>query len=121
MFDGSEQLCARPLRPLADALARLGARVRTRDGDTLPLRIEADALDGGELAVDGGLSSQFLSGLLMAAPLLRTPLTVTVGELVSRPYIDMTIVLMRRFGARVTEDAPGVFEIGTGDTAPPTS
>ncbi|MET9854990.1 3-phosphoshikimate 1-carboxyvinyltransferase [Streptomyces sp. NPDC006450] len=114
VFDGSQQLRARPLRPLADALGRLGARVRTEDGGTLPLLIEADALDGGELAVDGGLSSQFLSGLLMAAPLLRSPLTVTVGDLVSRPYIDMTLALMRRFGARVTEAAPGVFEIGTG-------
>ncbi|MFF7437003.1 3-phosphoshikimate 1-carboxyvinyltransferase [Streptomyces sp. NPDC008122] len=114
VFDGSAQLRARPLRPLADALERLGATVRAEGDAGLPLRVDADGLRGGELQVDGGLSSQFLSGLLMAGPLLRTPLTVTVRDLVSRPYIDMTVVLMRRFGAEVTEEAPGVFRIGTG-------
>ncbi|MCM9080634.1 3-phosphoshikimate 1-carboxyvinyltransferase [Streptomyces spororaveus] len=114
VFDGSGQLRARPLRPLADALGRLGAKVRTEGVGGLPLRVDADGLRGGELAVDGGLSSQFLSGLLMAAPLLSDPLTVTVRDLVSRPYIDMTLALMRRFGARVDEDAPGVITTAGG-------
>ncbi|MFF3111393.1 3-phosphoshikimate 1-carboxyvinyltransferase [Kitasatospora sp. NPDC057904] len=114
LFDGSDQLRARPLRPLADALRRLGADVRAAGSGGLPLLVDADGLRGGELAVDGRHSSQFLSGLLMAAPLLDTPLTVTVRDLVSRPYIDMTVALMRRFGARVTEEAPGVIGIGTG-------
>ncbi|WP_445269116.1 3-phosphoshikimate 1-carboxyvinyltransferase [Streptomyces sp. DSM 41634] len=114
VFDGSEQLRARPLRPLADALSRLGAKVGTEGAGGLPLRVDADGLRGGELDVDGRLSSQFLSGLLMAAPLLPDPLTVTVRDLVSRPYIDMTIALMRRFGARVDEDAPGVIATAGG-------
>ncbi|MER6349184.1 3-phosphoshikimate 1-carboxyvinyltransferase [Streptomyces sp. NPDC001595] len=104
LFDGSAQLRARPLRPLVDSLARLGATVRSADG-TLPLEVTAAGLDGGELALDSSLSSQYLSGLLMAAPLLRTPLVLRPESLVSRPYVDMTLALMRRFGAYVEESA----------------
>ncbi|MFD9790403.1 3-phosphoshikimate 1-carboxyvinyltransferase [Streptomyces sp. NPDC059070] len=114
VFDGSDQLRARPLRALADALERLGVSVRATGAGGLPLHLSADGVDGGELAVDGGLSSQFLSGLLMAAPLARGPLTLTVRDLVSRPYIDMTLALMRRFGADVTEESPGVFVAAPG-------
>ncbi|MEE1781365.1 3-phosphoshikimate 1-carboxyvinyltransferase, partial [Streptomyces sp. SP17BM10] len=80
----------------------------------LPRRVDADGLRGGELTVDGRHSSQFLCGMLMAAPLLRTPLTVTVRDLGSRPYVDLTIELMRLVGASVTEVDPGVIGIGTG-------
>lgn len=61
------------------------------------------------MGLDGKLSSQFLSGVLMAGPLMRQPLVLTVRDLVSRPYVDMTLALMRRFGAHVGEDVPGVF------------
>lgn len=111
VFEGSAQLTARPVAPLADALRRLGAEVTTAPGGTLPLRVAARGLDGGELDVDGRLSSQFLSGMLMAGPLLGTPLLVRVRDLVSRPYIDMTLALMRHFGAEVTEDAPDEFTV----------
>ncbi|WDM16009.1 3-phosphoshikimate 1-carboxyvinyltransferase [Streptomyces lavenduligriseus] len=111
VFTGSDQLTARPVAPLADALRRLGAEVDTGPGGTLPLRVGAEGLDGGELEVDSSLSSQFLSGLLMAAPLLRGGLLLKVRELVSRPYVDMTIALMRHFGADVAEDTPGAFAV----------
>ncbi|MEU7050186.1 3-phosphoshikimate 1-carboxyvinyltransferase [Streptomyces eurythermus] len=111
VFTGSDQLTARPVAPLADALRRLGAEVDTGPGGTLPLRVRAEGLDGGELEVDSSLSSQFLSGLLMAAPLLRGGLLLKVRELVSRPYVDMTIALMRHFGADVAEDTPGAFAV----------
>ncbi|MFF9026045.1 3-phosphoshikimate 1-carboxyvinyltransferase [Streptomyces eurythermus] len=111
VFTGSDQLTARPVAPLADALRRLGAEVDTGPDGTLPLRVRAEGLDGGELEVDGSLSSQFLSGLLMAAPLLRGGLLLKVRELVSRPYVDMTIALMRHFGADVAEDTPGGFAV----------
>ncbi|GAA2267739.1 3-phosphoshikimate 1-carboxyvinyltransferase [Streptomyces amakusaensis] len=114
LFDGTAQLRARPLRPLREALERLGAKTGSEGEGDLPLRIDAEGLDGGALTVDGGLSSQFLSGLLMAAPLLRSPLTVTVRELVSRPYIDMTMALMRRFGAEPAERTPGVISLPAG-------
>ncbi|MGW1607075.1 3-phosphoshikimate 1-carboxyvinyltransferase, partial [Streptomyces eurythermus] len=111
VFTGSDQLTARPVGPLADALRRLGAEVDTGPDGTLPLRVRAEGLDGGELEVDGSLSSQFLSGLLMAAPLLPGGLLLKVRELVSRPYVDMTIALMRHFGADVAEDTPGAFAV----------
>ncbi|GGT28790.1 3-phosphoshikimate 1-carboxyvinyltransferase [Streptomyces purpureus] len=111
-FDGSPQLRARPLRPLADALTRLGADVRTESGASLPLTVRASGLDGGRIELDSSLSSQYLTGLLMAAPLMRTPLEVGARDLVSRPYIDMTIALMRRFGAEVSE-SDGTLRVGT--------
>lgn len=106
IFDGSGQLRARPLGPMADALARLGSEVTAAPGGRLPLRLSADGVPGGELTLNGALSSQYLSGLLMSAPLMRTPLTVRVPNLVSRPYLDLTVALMRQFGARVEHRTP---------------
>ncbi|MBV2155137.1 3-phosphoshikimate 1-carboxyvinyltransferase [Kitasatospora sp. SUK 42] len=103
VFDGTDQLRARPLSPLTAALTRLGARITTDSGAALPLTVDAEGLAGGELPLPSGLSSQFLSGLLMSAPLMRAPLRVRAEELVSRPYIDMTLALMTRFGARTDE------------------
>ncbi|MFG2180168.1 3-phosphoshikimate 1-carboxyvinyltransferase [Streptomyces abikoensis] len=111
VLDASAQLRARPIGPLVEALTALGAAVRTAPGGTLPLEVDASGLDGGEIALDGSSSSQYLSGLLMAAPLLRTPLVVRVHGLVSRPYVDMTLQLMRRFGAEAVESPTGRIEV----------
>ncbi|MEU9705716.1 3-phosphoshikimate 1-carboxyvinyltransferase [Streptomyces sp. NPDC047981] len=110
-FEGSDQLTARPVAPLAEALRLLGTDVTTGPGGRLPLRVRSRGLDGGELTVDSSLSSQFLTGLLIAGPLMRGPLSLRVPELVSRPYIDMTVALMRRFGADVEEATPGAFAV----------
>jgi 3-phosphoshikimate 1-carboxyvinyltransferase len=96
--DGVPQLRARPLRPLIDALEAQGASVA--DGAThLPLRLVARGLSGGTVTVDSRISSQFLSGLLMAAPLARAATRLVHGETVSRPYLDITRSVMRSFGA----------------------
>jgi 3-phosphoshikimate 1-carboxyvinyltransferase len=106
-LDGSEQLRARPMADGLDAAATLGARV-TDLGQPghLPVRIAAapgGASAGAEVRVHGSVSSQFLSGLLLAAPCLPRGLTVLIdGELVSRPYVDMTIAVMTSFGAEVS-------------------
>ncbi|MET7694815.1 3-phosphoshikimate 1-carboxyvinyltransferase [Streptomyces sp. NPDC005483] len=113
-FDGSAQLRARPLGPLAGTLAALGATVTTDPGGGLPMTLESEGIDGGAITVESSLSSQFLSGLLMAAPLMSAPLTVTADSLVSRPYIAMTLALMRRFGAKATERPGGVIEVRPG-------
>ncbi|GIJ09769.1 3-phosphoshikimate 1-carboxyvinyltransferase [Micromonospora andamanensis] len=114
-FDGTDQLRARPLRPLIDALRALGATVEPAgDGGGLPFRLVSDGLKGGELTLTSRTSSQYLSGLLMAGPLMANPLTVVAPELVSRPYIDMTIALMARFGVRVTESGPDRFTVHPG-------
>ncbi|WP_246042227.1 3-phosphoshikimate 1-carboxyvinyltransferase [Streptomyces globosus] len=111
-FDGTGQLRARPLRPLAEALGRLGASAAVSEPvGGLPMTVRADGLPGGDLAVDASLSSQYLTGLLMAGPLMRAPLTVRGAGLVSRPYIDMTKALMRRFGAYVDEFDDGVIQV----------
>ncbi|NMO35053.1 3-phosphoshikimate 1-carboxyvinyltransferase [Streptomyces sp. GMY01] len=114
LFDGSAQLRARPQRPLATALRRLGAHVETGPGDGLPLLVCAAGLTGGELTVDSSMSSQYLSGLLMAAPLMRHGLLARAEKLVSSPYVGMTVSLMCRFGAQVEETADGGLRVGPG-------
>ncbi|KQV94948.1 3-phosphoshikimate 1-carboxyvinyltransferase [Streptomyces sp. Root369] len=114
LVNGSPQLCSRPQRPLLEALRRLGADVETSAGKGLPLRVRADGLAGGEITVDSSLSSQYLSGLLMAAPLMEQGLVVRAEALVSSPYVDMTVTLMRHFGARVDERPDGGLRVEPG-------
>lgn len=102
--DGSDQMRARPMRPLLDALRGQGARVDARD-DRLPLEIAATGLAGGEILIDGEVSSQFPSALCLAAPLAREPVTLRVRGLVSRPYLGLTAAVMTAFGATATHSA----------------
>jgi 3-phosphoshikimate 1-carboxyvinyltransferase len=96
---GHPQLAGRPMKPAFDALRSLGARV---DGDALPVTIHGGGATGGTVAVSGDVSSQFLSGLLLAAPLLTDGLTIEVTtELVSQPYVAMTTSVMGAFGVEV--------------------
>jgi len=74
--------------------------------------IQTQGLKGSEIAVRGAVSSQFLSGLLMAAPAAQAPVTMTVaGELVSKPYVDMTVEVMRAFGVAVGREGYRRFEV----------
>ena len=105
-LDGVARMRERPIGDLVDALNALGARVRYADkGGYPPLVIEPAQLAGvGDVDVRGGVSSQFVSGLLMAAPLIAPPggLTVNVpGTLISQPYVAMTVGQMARFGVDV--------------------
>lgn len=96
--DGAEPLRRRPMQESALALRDLGARV---EGDALPLRVTGP-LRGGRVRVSGDVSSQFLSGLLLSGPAMPGGLRVELTTpLVSRPYVDMTIAVMRAFGAQV--------------------
>lgn len=84
------------------ALADLGVGVEASDGG-LPVTVTGGPAPGGQLAVDGSLSSQFLSGLAMAGACMPEGLDLTImGSLVSRPYVDMTVAVMRQFGAEVS-------------------
>lgn len=104
---GSEQLQARPMGELLDAMRRLGARV-TEVGEASPGHLPAivgGGYEGSTVQVRGDITSQFLSGLMLAAPLVRGGLVVDITtELVSRPYVEMTAEMMRRFGATVEVD-----------------
>lgn len=104
ILTGSESLCRRPIKELVDALVCLGADVKYvgREGYP-PLEIMGNPLmKGGEVSVLGDISSQFVSALLMIAPKMEKGLLLhLVGSVVSRPYIDMTIGLMKQFGASI--------------------
>jgi 3-phosphoshikimate 1-carboxyvinyltransferase len=101
--DGANRLRARPMGPALDALRALGADVRDVGAPGhLPVELTGGSLIGGEVALSGDLSSQFLSGLLLAGPAMPAGLTVHLTtDLVSRPYVDMTVAVMAAFGVTV--------------------
>ena len=105
-FDAAPQLRRRPLAGLLDALRAQGARTVPDGADSLPLTLLAGGLAGGSFHLPGDISSQFVSALLLAAPLGRAALDLRVGGLVSRPYVTMTVRMMQDFGA-VADRAAG--------------
>ncbi|MFD7496888.1 3-phosphoshikimate 1-carboxyvinyltransferase [Streptomyces sp. NPDC059832] len=113
-FDASAQMRRRPLAPLTEALRTLGVDLR-HDGAEghHPLRIAASGIEGGELTLDAGESSQYLTALLMLGPLTAKGLRITVTDLVSAPYIAITLAMMRDFGVEVTRDG-NVFTVPPG-------
>jgi 3-phosphoshikimate 1-carboxyvinyltransferase len=102
-LDGVERMRKRPIGDLLDALNRLGAHARSEnDNGCPPVAVHANGLPGGTASVRGDISSQFLSGILMASPPARSPVELVVdGPLVSQPYVRMTLAVMRSFGAEV--------------------
>ena len=101
-FDASDQMRRRPVAPLVDALRSLGVDVECPSAEGhLPLVVRTDGIKGGAVALDASLSSQFLTAILLMAPLTAEGLAISVGELVSVPYIEITVAMMRRFGATV--------------------
>ena len=99
-LDGVARMRQRPLGDLADALRQLGAEVLCESpGRCPPVSVKSDGLRGGEASIRADISSQFLSGLLMAAPYAREEVRLRVqGTLVSAPYVAMTAGVMRSFG-----------------------
>ena len=100
---GEPRMYERPIGHLVDALRQLGADISyvLQDGFP-PLHIRGKALSGGTVKIDGSISSQFLTAVLMVAPLLDADSEIEiVGDLVSKPYIDITLALMSRFGVAV--------------------
>ncbi|MYF09765.1 MAG: 3-phosphoshikimate 1-carboxyvinyltransferase [Gammaproteobacteria bacterium] len=113
VLDGTPRMRERPIGPLVDALRALGADLDyAATAGYPPVRIRAGGLAGGEAEIDGSLSSQFLTAVLLAAPLAQRPVTLRVhGGLVSKPYIDITLDLMSRFGAAVHHVGHQRFEV----------
>lgn len=102
---GEPRMYERPIGPLVDALRSIGADIEYQQSTGYPpLLIRGRKLPGGSLAIDGSMSSQYVSALLMLLPLLEgdTHLTLT-GTIVSKPYIELTIAMMASFGARVEQ------------------
>ncbi len=103
IITGTERMKHRPIKILVDALRRLGACIEyVNEEGYPPLRITGKRLPGSRLSIPGNVSSQYISALLMIGPALEHGLTLTLeGEIVSRPYIDLTICTMQDFGADV--------------------
>lgn len=102
-LDGTTRMRERPIQDLLDTLGALGAHVVSEAGSGCPpILIEAAGLPGGPAMVRGDVSSQFLSGLLMTAPYAARGVDLRVdGELVSQPYVHMTLSVMRSYGVEV--------------------
>lgn len=100
LIDGSEQLRGRPMGPVLDAIRQLGATTEPEAATVLPITISGRRSSGGELAMDGSVSSQFVSALLMSAPLGERPLRIVLPAVVSAPYLDLTARVMEAFGVR---------------------
>lgn len=104
IITGTERMKQRPIRILTDALRELGADINYTDNDGFPpLRICGKSLNGGTITLNGGVSSQYISALLMIGPVLKNGLCLKLtGEVISRPYINLTLQLMHDFGAQAT-------------------
>lgn len=105
-LSGVPRMHERPIGDLVDALRQLGANIEYLGNEGFPpLKISPAKLSGDTVRIRGDVSSQFLTGLLMALPLLGRKITVEVlGELISKPYIEITLAIMERFGVVVQRD-----------------
>jgi len=103
ILTGEPRMKERPIGHLVDALTQLNANVEYLESkDYPPVKITGKNLSGDIVSIDGSISSQFLTAILMISPLLDTDTTINIdGELVSKPYIDITLDIMSRFGVTV--------------------
>ncbi len=113
-LDGVPRMRERPIQDLLDALRQLGVTAYSEKGNGCPpVIVEADGLNGGPVRIKGDISSQFLSGLLLAAPYARDQVVIEVdGPIVSWPYVEMTLKMLRQWGFPVLqEDDPVRFQV----------
>ncbi len=116
ILTGEPRMTERPIGPLVSALRQAGGQIDYLQNEGYPpLKISANGLAGGTVTIDGSISSQFVTALLMASPLAETNTTITVeGDLVSKPYIDITLHIMAQFGLEVENYAYQKFKIAGG-------
>ena len=103
---GDQRMYERPIKDLVDALRQLGSNIEYLGNDGFPpLRINAHGIKGGQVSIKGNISSQYLTAMLLTSPLSQSPIQINVvGELVSKPYIDMTLSVMKKFGVNVVNN-----------------
>ncbi len=116
VVDGSPAMRKRPIQPLLDGLRALGVDAVSAEGTGCPpVVVRADGLPGGRARMRGDVSSQYFSALLMAAPYARRDVEIEVeGDLVSAPYVTMTLSTMEAFGVRAERDGDRVFHVAAG-------
>jgi 3-phosphoshikimate 1-carboxyvinyltransferase len=113
VLTGTPRLLERPVQPLLAALNSLGVQARGQDREGFPpVLIEARGLQGGSVTLSRIESSQYVSSLLISAPFARNDLMLRLqGPVPSRPYIEMTIEVMKKFGAEIIIDGPDCFQV----------
>jgi len=118
LLTGEPRMKERPIGHLVDALRQAGAKITYQENEGYPpLLIEAEGLSGGNVQIEGAISSQFLTALLLAAPMAKEDMTISIiGELVSKPYIDITLHIMKEFGVEVENDNYQTFRVNGGQT-----
>ena len=104
ILSGNKRMQQRPIADLCVALKSLGADIQCAENGCPPVRIQANGLQGGEVSLLANASSQFVSALLMAAPLCQSNLSIRLeNESVSQPYIDMTLAILEKFNIRIQQ------------------
>ena len=115
VLDGVARMRERPIIDLVDGLSQLGVNVKCSPTGCPPVEIEARGIKGGVAEISGKISSQFLSALLMTGPLASGEVVLKIkDELMSAPYVHMTMNLMRKFGASVQSENDKVFRVQPG-------
>ncbi|GAB5404258.1 MAG: 3-phosphoshikimate 1-carboxyvinyltransferase [Aureliella sp.] len=109
VLDGVPRMRERPIADLINAINQLGSVVTSQNSaapSCPPVRVQASGLSGGKVEIAGNISSQYLSGIMMASPMAKGDVEIHVtGELVSVPYVEMTAEVMRSFGGQLTMDS----------------
>lgn len=118
ILTGEPRMKERPIEHLVDSLDQLGADIAYQEETGYPpLLISGKALSGGDITIDGTISSQFLTAVLMIAPLLQSDTRITVtGDLVSKPYIHLTLDIIAKFGVNIVNNDYKSFEIKGGQS-----
>ncbi|MGF1772210.1 3-phosphoshikimate 1-carboxyvinyltransferase [Vibrio maritimus] len=116
VLTGEPRMKERPIGHLVDALVEAGADITYLENEHYPpLKINGTGLKGGHVKIDGSISSQFLTAFLMSAPLAKADVTIEiVGDLVSKPYIDITLHIMKQFGVEVENQNYQQFVVKSG-------
>lgn len=120
-IDGAPRMRERPIGDLIDALNQLSVEMEAKN-NCPPVEIFAKGLSGGKTKIAGNISSQFLSALLMVAPYAQSPIEIELTtDLNSKPYVDMTISIMKDFGVEITRDEYSRFTIHPASYSPSTT
>jgi 3-phosphoshikimate 1-carboxyvinyltransferase len=100
ILTGSDRMKERPIKELVSVLQKMGAKIEYLENEGFPpLKIIGTDLESGKIEIDGGISSQFITSILLIAPTFQNGINLEiVGELVSKPYVEMTLKLMKEFG-----------------------